>query len=276
LAGVTAAWLVSVAGCQRNEAPAPTTASIPAAPTSVPFRTRILTIPALIQETPAGTARDRNADLLTSVLYTPGEGEDMYGPAIVIVNDGPDLNPMLQSQASRSLAEPLATKGYTVLSLYSRMGRVHGSGRFEDIALDVRAAVDLLEAQGHEDVILLGQGIGAAVVSQYVATDADAALDIPGGKRVKATVLMSALTDDPVVDGRFEDPAEYDAALRKAQSAVAAGHGGRFVSGANAPLPVVISHGGFMQSPDAFISFWGPAARTRMSRLLSKVATPVL
>jgi len=274
---IAAVFVSLFAGCQRNANPSPPAATRPAAAQVASFHTQILTIPALLQEAPAVAGKDRNADLLTTVLYTPVSGDNMYGPAIVVVNDGPDLNPMLASQASRSLAQRLATKGYTVLGLYSRMGRMHGGGRFEDIALDVRAAVDMLEGQGHEDVILVGQGIGAAVVAQYAATDADAALDIPGGKRVKALVLLAPLTEDPVVDGNFENAAEYDAALRKAQEAVAAGRGGRrSAAGANAPLPVIISHGGYMQSPDAFLSFWGPRAKIRLSQFLPRVSVPTL
>ncbi|MDX2223803.1 MAG: alpha/beta hydrolase [Rhodospirillaceae bacterium] len=213
---------------------------------------------------------------LMALRFTPAAGDNPYGPALVFVDEGPASHPATADLATRFAAERLAAKGYTAVSIFSRINRGYGNMRFENGALDIKAAVDFLEARGHEDIVLAGHGFGAVMIAHYIATAEDAAFDMPGAKRVKAAVMFAPPADDLKREAGLEGNA--DALVKQAQDAMAAGQGRRAPSadGVAPQRRVIISHGGMMQSPEAFLSFYGPDADTNISKLLPRVATPLL
>lgn len=104
-------------------------------------------------------------------------------------------NRFLDAMASRLTEAGYAfasvnTRGHDVISDFPLAGETESYKRigdafetFEECILDIRAALDLLEAQGYTDITLCGHSLGAVKVAYYQATTQDA--------RVHRLVLMS-------------------------------------------------------------------------------------
>lgn len=219
---------------------------------------------------------------MASIMYTPAAGDNRYGPAIVFVEEGPGSHPASPATASRFAAQRLAAKGYTTLSILTRMDRGYMTDRFEDSALDIRAAIDWLEANGHEDIVLVGHGIGAMAISYYLGSYPDANVDLPGGKRVKAAVYFAPPSDQFRLEMGPVDDAAYRDLVARAETAVAAGKGGGpdlspdpDRSKGLAPDPV-IAHYPYLTSSASFLDYQGPKANTKLTEWIAKQTTPIL
>ena len=248
------------------------------------IRTEILALPALRTQGTESQQRQMAAwdsEPLMAVFYTPEAGDNMFGPAIVFMDEGPGKHPLPQSSASRFAAERLAAKGYSVLSLFSRINRGYENIPFESSALDTKAAIDYLEAKGHEDIILAGHGFGSVAISYYIATQPDDALDAPRQKRVKATVHFAPPADEQYIGSSSESA--YAVNVKAAQDAVAqakANPPAQRPPGTPAPpRTYIVQRPGMAQSPEMFLNYWGPEANTRLSVLfgrLPRMSAPIL
>ena len=130
-----------------------------------------------------------------AVLFTPPEGANIHGPAVVMLDSGPGAHPLEAGQASRFATERLAARGYTVLSLYGKQEHDFPTVRFADTVWAVKAGLDYLEQSGYEDFVLAGQDYGAIVAAQYLATQPDLLIDNGGERRVKAVILINPTTN---------------------------------------------------------------------------------
>jgi pimeloyl-ACP methyl ester carboxylesterase len=207
---------------------------------------------------------------LVGVLYTPAAGGNPYGPAIVFLDEGPASHPLDPNLASRFAAQRLAAKGYTVLAIFPRINRGYAATPYASVAADIDAALDHLEAEGHEDVILAGHGLGGSAISLYMATQPDILMDSKGNKRVKASILFAPPSEELVKEGRLEK--DHAGLVAKAQAWVA-----------NPPPkadpmdgPPMIAHGGDVQTPAMFLDYWGPGADTHLSKWFAKASQPAL
>ena len=115
---------------------------------SLAINVQVLALPSI--ESPGGDLYGREP--LMAMKYTPLSGERRHGPAVLFVDNGPGSHPLDPDSASRFAAERLAAKGYTVLSILTRTARGYGYMPFKTGSLDIRAALDYLEAQGHSVV----------------------------------------------------------------------------------------------------------------------------
>ena len=163
--------------------------------------------------------------LAPGLLFTPAAGGNPQGPAIVLLDQGPGAHPMEPGQVTRFAAERLAALGYTVLSLYSGLERGYSLTPFADSAWAIRGALDYLEASGHEQFVLGGQGYGAIAVAHYLATQPDTLLDNGGEKRVKAVLLLNPLTELRQYP-RADLLQRYEERVAQANQSMAAGRGG--------------------------------------------------
>ncbi|MES2301685.1 MAG: alpha/beta hydrolase [Pseudomonadota bacterium] len=218
--------------------------------------------------------------LAPAMLYTPAKGANIFGPAIVMLDDGPGSHPLARGQAARFAAERLAAKGYTVVSLYSGQERNFPTVPFADNKWAVKGALDFLEHAGYEDIALLGQGYGALVAADYLKNFADRSLDNGPEKRVKGLILVNPLIETKGFPG-FGDGRGYDRTLALAQRQMADGSGKYLVSLEPGHSTGVGSADWIMQGPyvgpaQTWLDYWSPDATARNHALLQDLPVPSL
>lgn len=215
------------------------------------------------------------------VLFTPEKGANIHGPAIVMLSTGPGAHPLEAGQASRFAAERLATRGYTVLSIYGKLEHDFPTVRFKDAVWAAKAGIDYLEMSGYEDFVLVGQDYGAIVVADYATSQPDTLIDNGGEKRVKAVVLINPVTRLRAFPRAGLTGADYATRVAAAEASVASGRGlypkslepGQGAAPATDPW---VGNGVFVQPAEAFMELWSPAAQARNIAILGKLATPGL
>ena len=232
--------------------------------------------PGNIREAPGG-----GRILTPAVLYTPTAGDNPFGPAIVMLDEGPGSHPLERNQASRFVAETLAKAGYTVLSVYDGQERGFATQPFSETAYAVQGALDYLEVMGHEHFVLVGQSYGAIVAAYYLATQKDTLLDNGGEKRVKAVVLLDPLTELRRYPRTQQLGDGYEALVAKAEASVASGRGTYPKTlepghGAGANTDPWILTGPYVAPAEGFLDYWGPKAAARNADALEKLAVPTL
>lgn len=216
-----------------------------------------------------------------AVLFTPASGANIHGPAIVMLTTGPGAHPLEVGQASRFVAERLAARGYTVLSVYGKLEHDFPTVRFADSVWAVKAALDYLEMSGYEDFVLAGQDYGALVAAQYLASQPDLLIDNGGERRVKAVVLINPTTNLRAFPRAGLDRPDYPARVAAAEASVKSGRGLYPKSlepgqGAAPETDPWVGNGVFVQPAEGFIELWSPAAQTRNLALLAKLSLPTL
>jgi alpha-beta hydrolase superfamily lysophospholipase len=220
-------------------------------------------------------------ELTPALLFTPAAGENRRSPAIVMLTEGPGSNPVSSETPARWAAERLAKQGYTVLSLYAHMERGFVFTKMEESAVDVKAAIDLLEQNGHEQIILMGHGYGAVVAAEYIKNYPDDSAGVTDAKRVQAAVFFSPLTE--LKNYRYANlNHNYDAKVAQARVSVANGRG-------LIPKKIEVGKVGNVETDDkwiatglyvapaeSFLNWWGPEAQTRNMDLLAHTNVPTL
>lgn len=248
-----------------------TTASSPTVTLDVPDVSGIKT--EIIQFMPPSALRANEP--LTSLLYTPEDGTNSYNPGVVLIHGGLAGHPARQVGAPRFAAERLAAKGFTVISPMTRHSRDEFRTKFEDIVFDIQASVDALEARGISDIILAGHSMGSVRISYYQAETQD--------PRVKALVHFAPTADMGGEDGigRSFIP-DYDAKVQLAQETVAGGGSDINLQG-NATQAeiqnnsgIINAIGGYFYTAEAFLSHWGPEAKSRNSDIMPENTVPIL
>lgn len=218
--------------------------------------------------------------LAPAMLYTPAGGANPFGPAIVMLDDGPGSHPLARGQAARFAAERLAAQGYTVLSLYSGQERNFPSVPFADNKWAIKSALDYLEHSGYEDFALVGQGYGALVAADYLKSLPDKSLDNGPEKRVKGLILVNPLIETTGYP-QFGDTKGYDARVALTRQQMADGSGkyltqlepGHSTGKENADW---IMQGPYVGPAQTWLDYWGPDATARNHALLQGLAVPTL
>ncbi|MFZ2522066.1 MAG: alpha/beta fold hydrolase [Minisyncoccia bacterium] len=94
---------------------------------------------------------------------------------------------------------------------YKRIGDAYE--KFEECILDIKSAIDYLQKNGYEEVVLCGHSLGAVKVVYYVAKTQDV--------RVKKLVLMSP----PDMIGLAEEGSNHKDLLSQSQKMISEGRG---------------------------------------------------
>jgi dienelactone hydrolase len=232
--------------------------------------------PGEIREAPGG-----GRVLTPTILFTPAVGENIRGPAIVMLSSGPGSNPGYAKDPARWVAERLAARGYTVMSLQSHLDRGYTLFPFKETAHEIGAALTALEARGYEDFILAGSAYGAIAAANYVATNPDKSLDKAGERRVKAVVLLDPATELRHYPG--PDLAKsYETVIARARAEFATGNNSYpsdhtiEVGAGSKPQVNRIGTGSFVAPAEAVLDFWSPEAAARNEKLLQSMPVPAL
>ncbi|HEU0043448.1 serine aminopeptidase domain-containing protein [Sphingomonas sp.] len=221
--------------------------------------------------------------VLTPVVeFTPEVGENIHGPAIVMLSKGPGSNPGYADQATRWAGERLAKMGYTVLSLQSHADRGFPFFPFEETSFEIDAALDALEFRGYEDFILIGEGYGAAQAAYYLANDPDPSLDKAGARRVRAAVMLDPLTELRHYPGVGLSN-DYDVVIARARAAFARGRNGYTASrsvevagGPDAGNESWLGTGFFVAPAEGILNWWSPEASARNQKAYRANPVPTL
>jgi pimeloyl-ACP methyl ester carboxylesterase len=231
--------------------------------------------PEKIKQAPGG-----GRTLAPAMLYTPASGANTFGPAIVMLDEGPGSHPLAKNQASRFAAERLAAQGYTVLSLYTGQERNFPTVPFGDNKWAIASALAFLEHAGYEDFAIAAQGYGALVAADYLKSEPDRSLDNGPERRVKGLILIN-----PVLDVKgfpaFGDTRDYAARTTLARRELADGTGKYLTSlepghGTEGNQADWIRQGNFVSPAEAWLQYWSPEADARNAQLLKGLPVPVL
>ncbi|WP_336951535.1 alpha/beta fold hydrolase [Sphingobium aromaticivastans] len=231
--------------------------------------------PGNIKEAPGG-----GRTLAPAMLYTPAKGANIFGPAIVMLDDGPASHPLARGQAARFAAERLAAQGYTVLSIYTGQERNFPTVPFADNKWAVKGAIDYLAHAGYEDIALAGQGYGALLAADYLKNFADQSLDNGPEKRVKGLILINPLLDLKQFPN-FGHTKGYDARVALTRQQMADGSGkyltslepGHSTGKENADW---LRQGDYVGPAQAWLDYWGPDAAARNEALLKSFTVPTI
>ena len=169
----------------------------------------------------------------------------------------------------RALGPALAESGMALLSFALRRRGLEGpfAATPDDDVEDLKLALDYLASVGFRDVVLAGEGVGGMSVCRYAAIRPDL--------RVAGVALIRPTHD---LNQRMQEwlgPDEYDAVLADAVLALRLGVAhdhlidATFVDEGGRPARV-------SQNADRFLAWWGPTADTKLSRLVERVAPPLL
>jgi pimeloyl-ACP methyl ester carboxylesterase len=220
--------------------------------------------------------------LTPAVEFVPAAGENIHGPAIVMVSRGPGSNPGYAGQATRWAAERLARRGYTVVSLQTHADRGFPLFPFEETAFEIDAALDALEERGYEDFVLIGESYGAAEVAYYLANNPDLSLDKAGARRVRAAVMLDPLTELRHYPG-VALGVNHDAVIARAERAFATGRNAytasRSVEVAGGPeqgMQDWLGTGFFVAPAEGILNYWGPTADARNQKAYRDNPVPTL
>jgi pimeloyl-ACP methyl ester carboxylesterase len=205
--------------------------------------------------------------MIDSLLYLPeGSGPDVPRPGVLFVH-GWSRYPY--DEVPRALGPRLASHGVAVLSLAMR--RRGGEGQIaalpDDDLVDIATGLDALGHFGVNEVVLVGEDVGATSVARYVAATGDA--------RVIAIALTEPI-DDPPAWLAQRVPAERLAEQMDEARQAAYEMKSDFM---RVDLDVPLGDGRpplwIMQPPPQFLAWWGPNPRLRLGHVLEEVGVPV-
>lgn len=211
--------------------------------------------------------------VIPAILMYPETGLDRHSPALVFHHGGFGGHPARQVGAPRFAAERLAAAGYATLSLLSRQSAGHIDSLYEESQKDIKAAIDYFDNLGIEDIVLLAHSLGSIRIAGYLADTKD--------PRVKAAVHFAPTADMPEAIPGWASREGVEARIRKAREAVAAGRGRMDLSD-DPDRSKGIETDEFIdilftfQSPEAYLNWWGPDARTRNSERFAEIEVPML
>ncbi|HJP04501.1 MAG: hypothetical protein CL799_07025 [Chromatiales bacterium] len=200
--------------------------------------------------------------MAASMLWLPDDHETGDpAPAFVFI---PRWSGYPYDSVPVSLAPQLADQGFGFLSVCLRR---RGVGQLmampDDDFRDIKLAVDYLHTNGFSKIFLLGQAIGGNSAVRYMARHRD--------NRVAGIAWVNPIDDPPDWIAGATDGGDYSAALEMAALAARQGAGmtHRIDIFPDGSAPVT-------QNSLPFLSWWGPAAGTRLTRSFEDLVTPLL
>ena len=227
-----------------------------------------LTTSGIVQQVVTLTARD--GQQVPGILMYPAAGLDPHSPGIVLLHGGPFGHPIRTQSAARFVAERLAARGYTTLSILSRHAAGYYSIPVEAGSADLAAAVDWLSGLGIRDVVLAGHSFGSARVALYVAETRD--------PRVKALVHYAPTRGSTEYLPQGFGEARYAEQVERLRAMVNAGRGDEPTL-IEIPFPPPAPPGArfaYIMTAANWLSWWGPDAKAQNPRLMPRLSLPML
>ena len=222
----------------------------------------------IVQQIVTLTARDGQS--VPGILMYPSAGPDPYSPGVVLLHGGPFGHPIRTQSAARFVAERLAARGYTTLSILSRHAAGYYSIPVEAGSADIAAAVDWLSGLGIRNVVLAGHSFGSARVALYEAETQD--------PRVKAMVHYAPTRGSSEYLPQAFPEGRYAAEVERLRHLVAQGRGDEPTL-IEIPFPPPAPPGAkfaYIMTAANWLAWWGPDARAQNLRLMPRLAVPML
>ncbi|MBL8645554.1 MAG: alpha/beta fold hydrolase [Rhodospirillaceae bacterium] len=194
---------------------------------------------------------------LPAVMAAPAGGYSAQSPAIVFLPDGPGLSPIRSSDASRFLADALASLGYVTLSVETRLTARYAFSRFDEAVTDVKTAIDALSSRGISNVVLAGSGLGSLLAARYMIETNDA--------RVKAFIMVSPSEDLAETWRKQAGEERYWKLVDQASKAVNDGE-----------RKLIDLGQGLIFTPSVFLDWYGPTAKTSLTANMASLDKPIL
>lgn len=162
------------------------------------------------------------------------------------------------------LGPQLADQGYGCLSLSLRRRGMEGqlSALPDNDLQDIKLAIDYLATNGFTQIYLVGEELGGVSALRYVARRKD--------PRVRGVCWIAPVASPADWLATAIGEAEYGSAIQRA------GIASRQGAGMDVRLDFVTSGLTVTQNAMAFLSWWGPAADTRIEQFAPDVMIPVL
>lgn len=214
--------------------------------------------------------RASDGQRVPGVLMTPAAGIDPYSPAVVLLHGGPFGHPIRTQSAARFVAEGLACRGYTTLSILSRHAGGYYLTPLADGSRDIAAAVDWLEASGVHDVVLAGHSFGSVRMTLYLVDSGDA--------RVKALIHYAPTRGSKEYVPSTFPPGGYERVVAKMRALVADGRGDEptYVEFNYPPPAPAGARFGYIMTAANWLDWWGPESVAQNLELIPRVRVPML
>ena len=205
--------------------------------------------------------------IANGLLYLPrGQARGHGGPAFLFAHRwaGYHSDPL-----PRALGPALAAQGYGFLSFALRRRGLEGQAVAspEDDSADLGLALDHMATLGFTDVFLVGEEVGALSVARFAARRPDL--------RVKGVALVRPAHDLGAWLSEALGAARYQEHLEAAARALRYGAGLHEYIDLEPTGPDGVTMKIFQPS-SLFLSWWGKAADTKISRAVETIMAPVL
>ncbi|MBI3949852.1 MAG: alpha/beta fold hydrolase [Acidobacteria bacterium] len=221
----------------------------------------------IVQEIITLTAED--GVQVPAILTYPSSGINIYTPALIHHHGGPGGTPL--GGAPRFIAERLAARGYTNVSIKSRHSSGHPWIPFEKATLDIKAAVNFLSNFGIRDIILTGHSLGSIRITRYMVDTQD--------PRIRALIHYAPTRDLPQWMEAGMGKEYYWRTVDRATRAVSEGRGSEQMIDVHYNRPAPSPPGqpfDLVQTAETWLNWWGPAAQTRNTVWFADIKVPLL
>lgn len=221
----------------------------------------------IVQEVISLTASD--GVKVAAILTYPRSGINTYAPALLHHHGGPGGTPL--AGAPRFIAERLAARGYTNVSIKSRHSSGHPWSAFEKATLDIKAGVNFLSGFGIRNIILTGHSLGSIRITRYMVDTQD--------PRIRALIHYAPTRDlsQWMRAGMGEE--YYWRTVDRATKAVSEGRGSEEMIDVHYDRPTPAPKGqpfDVIQTAETWLNWWGPAAHTRNTVSYAQIKVPML
>lgn len=205
---------------------------------------------------------------LSGVVYTPAAGGDANKPAFILLHGW--SGDVLWS-SNHWLGVRLAQAGYTAIAPRVRVSGRSGmiSNPLESINDDLAAWVGAVEAMGYDKIIGEGHSAGGIWWTTYANSERSSAL--------KGIVYLAPTRDMADYVETMVGRQRYEMMVANARNAVAEGRQRTYVvNGDDLPGDLRLQRFFFTQYPDAWLSYWGPDAKSVHTQEVAKLGLPTL
>ncbi len=222
----------------------------------------------IVQQVVTLTAHDGQS--VPGILMYSSAGLDPHSPGVVLLHGGPFGHPIRTQSAARFVAERLAARGYTTLSILSRHAAGYYSIPVEAGSADLQAAIDWLAGLGIRNVVLAGHSFGSARVALYVAETRD--------PRVKALVHYAPTRGSSEHLPKGFGEMRYAEVVDQLRGMVAEGRGDEptFIEIPFPPPAPAGARFGYIMTAVNWLSWWGPDAKAQNQLLMPRLSLPML